>query len=378
MLSLLLAVFTAPFLFFLPGYFVSLLLPWVRGVAARLAVSLVTSVTLGVIVSSAAAFAGLPVGISLVISMALAAAASAAGAWQVRRTLIEEWKREARSGKILIIAVALLALAAAALVSVPHVNYPWPIHADEWWDVGVVQNTIDGYSPNTHPYLWNEFPNHKPGFTSYLAGVFDLWSVNPVRAWSALPGANVFLTTLIAALFTLSVTRGKPAPFEAGRPTAAVTASSARRLRTGWAALAVPVLLAAVRSNAYMLGWWFFVPSSFAPLFLLALLIPAADWFRSARGIVWAACIACALALVYAPFISFAGLALFPLAAARARRSCAQGSLVRASRCGGGRGIRDRDCGKSLCHLLDKGCRAGNFEGARGAGCGHRPFRGER
>lgn len=289
MVSILVEILTAPIVFFLPGYLWSLSLPWVRGFAARLAVSLTTSVALGVLLSYGAALLHVPVGAALFLGLL---AVSAGCGWVARHRIFEivfDWRGEPRSGKVMVVSLVFLCVVAGIFVSLPHFGYPWPIHGDEWWSVGEVQNLLEGRSLDTHPYFFDRLTNYKPGLTAYLSGIFSLWRVDPVSVWGFLPGVNIFLTALISALLLFSIARDK------------------------LVALAVPVFLAAVRSNAYMLGWWFFVPSTFAFLFIIPLTVAVTSWIASRRGIVWALAIFGALAAVYLPFALFLALAFIPL-----------------------------------------------------------------
>ncbi len=289
MVSILVGILTAPILFFLPGYFWSLSLPWVRGFTVRLAVSLVTSVALGVLLSYGAALFDIPVGAALFAGLLLT---SAGFGWTVRRRLFEavsEWREVPRSEKMMAAGLVFLCVVAGIFVSLPHFGYPWPVHGDEWWSVGEVQNLLEGRSLDTHPYFLDPLTNYKPGLTAYLSGIFSLWRVDPVSAWAHLPGANLFFIALISSLLLFSITRDK------------------------LVALAVPVFLAAVRSNAYMLGWWFFVPSTFAFLFIIPLVVTVPSWASNRRGVVWVLAIFGALAAVYLPFALFLALAFVPL-----------------------------------------------------------------
>lgn len=277
------------FFFFLPGYVITLAMPWVHGLPQRLAVSVVTSVALGVILSTILAIAGMPVGLPLFI---LLIAITCAGFFFPRKKLlaiVHEWKESVRGERILVLSVLVLSVLAAVFIAEPHFNYSWPIHADEWWAVSATQNLIEGRPLNMHPYfLSGSFPDYKPGFTSYLAGVLGFMGYDPVDAWSFLPALNIFFVSFIVALLLF------------------------RYARDSIVGISFPFLLVALRSNAYMLGWWFFIPSTFAFIFILPLFISVSDWMRSARGMVWASGIFVALSLVYFPLAIFAAVALLP------------------------------------------------------------------
>lgn len=296
MVSILVGLATAPFLFFLPGYVATLLLPWVKGLTQRTGLSIITSIALGVVVSSVAAYLRLPIGLALFIfsfGAAITGLLTLSGRF---RLWLDEWRNGEPRERRFLMTVLIISLAAGIFISAPHLNYPWPIHADEWWMVGTVQNLLEGKSLNLHPYLFTEFTNDKPGFTAYLAGVFGLWGADPVRLWPYLPAANIFLTSLVGALLVFHYTRNI---FAGG---------------------SLPIFLTSLRSNAYMLGWWFFVPSMAAFSLLLPLLFSFSDWRRSGRGIAWAIVVFGALALVYLPFAALAVLAFLPGIIAAVRR----------------------------------------------------------
>ncbi|MGC9603104.1 MAG: hypothetical protein ABSF47_01385 [Minisyncoccia bacterium] len=277
----------SPLIFLLPGYAITLAMPWVRRAIARLGYALVTSVALGVVVSSGAAYAKFPLGASLFASL-VAVTLLFGLAFRRRITQVaEEWRDMARAEWLFLGFALLIAVAAAVFIAVPHFNYPWPSHGDEWWSVGTVQNLLSGKSINTHPYLPIDFPDYKPGFYSYIASVLNLVGADPVSSWAFLPALNVFLVSFVASLFLFGQTK------------------------RSFAGLLLPVFLVALRSDINILGWWFFVPSMFAFFFILPLLFGMRDWLRSSSGLGWAALALGALFLVYLPF---GVLAVFALA----------------------------------------------------------------
>lgn len=272
----------------LPGYLISLFIPSLRGFFARVAYSLVFSVAFGVVISTVFAAFQIQIGASFLIGNAGAVCVLGFLGRGKLHTLFSEWKETKKREKAFFVFCFTLAVLAGIFVAFPHLNYKWPIHADEWWQVGTVQNVMEGRSLNTNPYLFDSFVNDKPGFSSYLAGVFAAGGVDPLQAWAYLPAFNVFLICFFASL--------------------ALFSESKRFLAAG----ILPILLVALRSNAYSLGWWFFVPSTFSLLFVVALLFFIPHWRESFRGVLAACLIFAALALVYLPYALLLFLILLP------------------------------------------------------------------
>jgi hypothetical protein len=167
-------------------------------------------------------------------------------------------------------------------------GYPWAIHADEWWQIGIVQNVIEGKSLNINPYLFNDFSNDKPGFSSYIAMLLGATGIDPVKAWPYTPALSVFLISFVGSSFIFVRTKS----FLAG--------------------MLFPIFLVALRSNAYSLGWWFFVPSMFALFFVLVIFFTSSLWTRHLSEFFWACLIFSALALVYFPFAIILFLSFLP------------------------------------------------------------------
>jgi hypothetical protein len=259
-------------------------MPWVRDTASRIAFSLVTNITLGVVISFAIAFFKLsmytvfPLFLSLLLI---------GGVYMLRMRVHEivlgvmdtsrdEWKR--------VVISAFLSLLAAFFIFIPHRNYEWPIHADEWWTIGTIQNVGEGRGLNIHPYTFQSLVNDKPGFSSYIAGSLGLVRADPVRAWPYLPSINIFLVSFITSLLMFRHTRNK------------------------WVSWCVPFFFAALRSNIFMLGWWFFVPAMFSFVLLVPFFLSFSDWRESTRGIVWASTVFLALSLIYLPYAVIVGI----------------------------------------------------------------------
>lgn len=286
-MSILLAI---PFFFFLPGYMITLLLPWVRGLSQRISISIITSIAIGVVTSIVLSLVKIPAGTFLFLILAVT---SLGGLFFMRRRagiLFKEWKSAMKWERVFVISVFILSVLAAIFIAIPHRGYPWPIHADEWWTAGTVQNLIEGQSLNAHPYLPIDFPNYKPGFSSYLAAIFDVSGYDPVHSWAYLPAINVFLISFTVSLLIF----GQTGNFFAG--------------------LLLPIFLVALRSDINILGWWFFVPSMFAFLLLLPIVLSVNDWLRFSSGLGWGVLMFGALFLVYLPFGVLTLLALAPLA----------------------------------------------------------------
>jgi len=268
----------SPLIFLLPGYAITLAMPWVRSAIARLGYALVTSVALGVVVSSGAAYAMLPLGISLFASLAVITLVFGLLFRHRIKTIVQEWRNTTKIERVFLGLVFLVTVAAAVFIAIPHFNYPWPSHGDEWWAVGTVQNLLDGKSLSAHPYLPIDFPDYKPGFYSYFASFFELTGADPIASWAFLPALNVLFISFAASLFLF------------------------RRTKNFFMVLLLPAFLVALRSDINILGWWFFIPSMFAFFFMLPLFFCMRDWLRSSSGLGWAALILGALFLVYPPF----------------------------------------------------------------------------
>ncbi|GEM_PF-2013662 len=275
--------------FFLPGYLISLLLPRVRGLSERIGLSIATSISFGVVVSVVFAVVRLPLAEAFFISSVIVSIILAMIARKKLSVIREEWRDAKKKEKAFVAAIFFLSILAGVFIALPHKGYPWAIHADEWWQIGTVQNVIEGKPLNTHPYLFNEFSNHKPGFSSYIAMVSRAAGIDPVEGWPLMPAINMFLVSFVGSLLLF----GRTKRFSAG--------------------IALPVFLVALRSSAYSLGWWFFVPSIFALFFTLVLFLSSSLWTKNLREFFWACLVFGALALVYFPFAILSFLCFLPL-----------------------------------------------------------------
>ena len=281
-------LFVLPF-FFIPGYLITFFLPRVRGFCDRVGFSIATSISLSVVASVIFVVLRLPlaetffvwnIAVSLLLAIILR---------KKIPVIIDEWKELKGKGKMFVVLVLFLSVLAGGFISLIHRGYPWAIHADEWWQVGTVQNVIEGRSLNTHPYLFNEFSNDKPGFSSYVAMVSSAAGVDPLEGWQYMPAINVFFISFVGSLFLFS------------------------RTKSFFAGMLFPMFLVALRSNAYSLGWWFFVPSMFALFFVLVLFLTSSLWTKHFREFLWACLVCGALALVYFPFAMLSFLCFLPL-----------------------------------------------------------------
>ncbi len=281
-------VFIVILFLFLPGYFFSLLFPWIRGFFSRIGCSIALSISLGVIVSFFFAALRFPIGISFLIFHIATVILLFLFFKSRTRVIVSEWRELHRRQKNFFLLFLALSFAAGVFIAAPHFGYWWPIHGDEWWQIGTVQNVMEGKSLNTNPYLFNDFMNDKPGFSSYLGALMSVGKMDPIRAWPFLPAVNVFLIALVGSLFLFEKTK-KLLP-----------------------AAAFPIFLVALRSNAYTLGWWFFVPSLFALFFVLALFLSLSLWRGTRSGFLFVLLLFGALFLVYAPLGLFSLFALLP------------------------------------------------------------------
>ena len=281
-------VFIVILFLFIPGYFFSLLFPWIRGFFSRIGYSIALSISLGVIVSFLCATLRFPIGISFLIFHITTAILFFLFFKDRTRIIVSEWRELHRRQKNFFLLFLVLSFAAGIFIAAPHFGYWWPIHGDEWWQVGTVQNVMEGKSLNTNPYLFNYFMNDKPGFSSYIGALMSVGMMDPIRTWPFLPAVNVFLITFVGSLFLFERTK-KLLP-----------------------AVAFPIFLIALRSNAYTLGWWFFVPSLFALFFVLVLFLSLSLWRGTRSGFLFAFLLFGALFLVYAPLGLFSLIALLP------------------------------------------------------------------
>ena len=301
------SIFAIPFLLIFPGYLITIFLSSISGFFKRLAFSVVLSVSLEVVLSYLLVFFNsslihyfllLMTGIILillVLGWKLESSAGLKGNGITNKgmtkimVIVKEWKALQKKEKIFFVVILTLSLAVGIFVFYPHFQYLWPIHADEWWDVSAVESVLQGRPLNTNPYLLTPYPDYKPGFTSLLAGVFS-GGIEPVKAWAYLPALNLFMISFIVSLLLYDKTKNF------------------------WVAGLVPLFLAAIRSNAYVLGWWFFVPSMFALLFVLFLLLTVEDLLKNFwSGLVIVGVISASLGLVYLPFLGFLFLSFIPL-----------------------------------------------------------------
>jgi hypothetical protein len=277
-------------LFFVPGYFTTFFFPFISGFLKRIVYALVLGVSFEVILGFLLAAFYSPL-IHYFLPL-VAIGTIILGFLKKNKLLIlrDEWRALQRREKVFFCVLVILALLAAVFVFYPHFGYLWPIHADEWGDVAAVQSLLRGRPLNTNPYVVIHSIDYKPGFTSFLAGVMS-GGTDPIGAWVYLPAFNMFLISLVGSLALYEKTKNF------------------------WAGGLVPLFLASLRSSTGFLGWWFFVPSTFALFFVLFLLIEAHGLFLKSRLNLFVACtVSIALALVYLPFLGFVLLSLIPIA----------------------------------------------------------------
>ncbi len=280
-------VFLMPFFLFVPGYALTFFFRWIHGFFERTAFSIILSVSSGVIMSVLCAAFGLPLAPSFLILLLLCIACLF---FPKKKTavLLSEWEASPKKEKRLFAFFLFISILAGVFAATPHFHYPWPIHGDEWWQVGTVQNLMEGRPINTHPYFFDELTNDKPGFSSYIAALLGAGGIDPIGGWAFLPAINVFLISFVGSLLLYAITR------------------------KGLLAGAFPVLLMAIRSNAYILGWWFFVPSTFGLFFVLAAFLSLPFWRKELSGFPFAFVLFAALFLVYAPLGIFSLIILLP------------------------------------------------------------------
>lgn len=276
-----------PLFLFVPGFALSFLFQWICGFFERAAFSIILSVSLGVVVSVLFAMFGLPLASSFLI---LLAGCVALLFFSRKKALVffSEWKILPRQQKRFFVFFLVISILAGVFAAAPHFRYPWPIHGDEWWQVGTVQNLMEGKPINTHPYFFDELTNDKPGFSGYIAGLLGAGGIDPIDGWVFLPAVNMFLISFVGSLLLYAITR------------------------KGLLAGAFPILLMAIRSNAYILGWWFFVPSTFGLFFVLAAFLSLPFWRNTLSGFAFAFVLFAALFLVYAPLGLFSLIILLP------------------------------------------------------------------
>lgn len=285
-----------PILIFLPGYLITLSFSWVRGFFERIAFSLVTSISVGVVVATMSALSNFPIRISFLLFFLFFVICLICVFRKKIFVIIYEWRELTQKEKWFFVLFICISLTVSVFIAIPHFHYPWPIHADEWWQVGVSQNLIEGKGLNTHPYFFNEFTNDKPGFSSYVAALFASGNIDPVIAWPYMPAVNIFLISFVGALLLYGKTK---------------------KILVG---ILFSFFLVALRSNAYVLGWWFFVPSIQSLFFIIAIVLSMQSWKKSFSGYMWAGGVFIACALVYFPFALFFLIATIPFFLREAKR----------------------------------------------------------
>ncbi len=281
--------------FLIPGYLITLFLPRVRGFYDRVGFSLALSISLHVVMSVIFVVLSLPLPVAFFIWNVLLSATLIIVLKKRVFLFVKEWKELKKKGMIFVVLLLFISILAGGFISLVHKGYPWAIHADEWWQVGTVQNVIEGRSLNTHPYLFNEFSNDKPGFSSFVGMMSRAAGVDPVEGWQYMPAINVFFISFVGSLLIF----GRTKSFSAG--------------------MLFPIFLVALRSNAYSLGWWFFVPSMFALFFVLILFLTVSLWTRHIREFFFACLVFSALSLVYFPFAMLSFLCFLPFLFSRMR-----------------------------------------------------------
>lgn len=277
----------------IPGYLATLFLPRALGFFRRAALTVVFGTAQGVIAGYFLVLLN-PSFISFFLPLiALLSAVLALIERKRLSVIVGEWRELLGRERFFAVFFFALAVAAGIFIFSPHRGYAWPIHADEWASVSAVQSVLAEHPLNTNPYTLIAQTDYKPGFTTLLGVLFRMTGADPVRAWPFFPALSLGLIALVGAFLVFA--------------------------RTGsfFSGMLVPPFLAAIHSNAYVLGWWFFVPSTLAFLFLVPLLLMADELFADARTFFLGLLPLAALGFVYAPFLA---LMLLPLLVAIFRK----------------------------------------------------------
>jgi len=126
----------------------------------------------------------------------------------------------------------------------PHLNYPFPMHVDEWQHIAQSIQIIDKGLVNENPYFHGiEHKDFEPGFHIFLAQFFSLTGLNPILNYRFLPAIFAVLAALILFIFLYKITNF-------------------------WVALLSIIFFSILPSNVNILGTIFFVPLTLSILLL--------------------------------------------------------------------------------------------------------------
>ncbi|OIO65719.1 hypothetical protein AUJ68_02300 [Candidatus Woesearchaeota archaeon CG1_02_57_44] len=173
--------------------------------------------------------------------------------------------------------ILLLCVLVFTLVYSPHLHYPYPLHIDEWHHITEAYFLRDGgYSFSSPSAL--EFGFH--AWLWLLSFVFDL-----VKLYAFLPALAAVLSSLVLYVMMSRVMGRAGATSKASRQAGMLRPDLLRpgpsqtgMSRTGvWYGLAAMLCFAALRSNVYVMGLWFYSPMT-AVIPLLFLLIYLLAW----------------------------------------------------------------------------------------------------
>lgn len=127
----------------------------------------------------------------------------------------------------------------------PHINYPLPLHVDEWQHLAQSVQIMDkGSLVNENPYFLNvENRDLEPGFHIFIAKFFSLTRLDPVLNYRFFPAIFAVLAALVLFIFIY-------------------------RMTNFWIALLSIIFFSILPSNVNILGLIFFVPLTLGIFFI--------------------------------------------------------------------------------------------------------------
>ena len=148
-------------------------------------------------------------------------------------------------------------------------NYPFPYHADEWSHLAQAQYIMTEHKmPNVNPYLQSvPRTDLEGGFHTFLASLFTLSGLDPIKSYQFLPAIMMIITMLSIFLFLYVITKNY------------------------FIALLGPAFLLLVRSNINILGPWFSVPMTFSLFFIFMFFASYLSRFKMLSIIFFVGCV---------------------------------------------------------------------------------------
>jgi hypothetical protein len=148
----------------------------------------------------------------------------------------------------------------ARIIDKTNVNYPYPVHNDEWNHLAqsiqiIEKKRIEG----TVPYFKDkiEFRDLESGFHIFLSEIFVLTGLNPVLGYQYLSSLFMVINSLALFVFVRRLTKNF------------------------WISLLSILFFASLGNNVNMLGTWFFTPLTFSIFLIYSFFVFLYEYFEN-------------------------------------------------------------------------------------------------